>query len=206
MKRITLISEDIIMSDNTSSNNPYIDPVDGKLDFSRIPKVKKLKLLILSTLAIVLGLFSVVIISDWVIAPTARLTDFDNLYAYKVIYMIFLLQVVFPILFLPFNAIHMVITKSSIKTKMSEIVKRINMSFIMKYAKTTFKTILITAPIVIFYTWSLQFPFGQITATTTDGQVSFNMPSVWFSLCLILCIILTKAGVVRLLRRLGWAF
>lgn len=194
------------MSENTSSNNPYIDPVDGKTDFSRIPKIKKLKLLILSTLAIVLGLFSVVLMSDWVIAPIARLTDFDNLYAYKVIYMIFLFQVVFPILFLPFNAIHVMVAKSSIKTKAHEILNNINGSFLFKYIKSTFKTILITAPIVVFYTWLLQFPFGQITATSSNGQVSFNMPSVWFSLCLILCIILTKAGVVRLLRRLGWAF
>lgn len=193
------------MSDNTSTNNPYIDSVDGKLDFSRIPKGKKIKLLILSSLAIVMGLFLVALISDWIIAPTARLTDLDNLYAYKVIYMIILFQVVFPILFLPFNAVHMVITESSIKTNMSEMIKNINMPFFVKYAKNTFKTILITAPIVVFYTWSLQFPFGQITATTTDGQVSFNMPSVWFSLCLILCIILTKAGVVRLLRRFGCA-
>jgi len=62
------------------SENNYIDQEDGKLDFSRIPKRKKWKLLGLSTASLLLGMTAVLAVTHWVIDPLATFSDFNNFF------------------------------------------------------------------------------------------------------------------------------
>ena len=182
--------------------NNYIDQEDGKLDFSRIPKRKKWKLLGLSTASLLLGMTAVLAVTHWVIDPLATFSDFNNFYINKMIHVVMIINIVFPLLLMPLNLLHMLITKTALgdvhsgwknwfswKTKLKNLTKQVSL----------------VAPLALIFAWGLQLPFGEVQTVIQDGETYFILPSSWFSITLILGVVLGKSVIVRVLRKIGLA-
>ena len=182
--------------------NNYIDPKDGKLDFSRIPVSKKLKLLALFTTSLIMGISLLLGASHWIIDPIATHLDFNNFYINKSIHVVIMLTMVFPLILTPFSMLHLIITKTALTNAYSSWRQGF---YAWKKVKTICTQTALIAPLAIFYAWSLQFVFGVVEIMIKENETYFIVPTVWFSLSLFLCVILSKVLLVRILRKIGLA-
>lgn len=181
-------------------NNEYIDPADGKLDLAKMPKNKRFKLLMLFTGSLIIGISLLLGASHFFIDPFVRLVDYDNFYINKAIHVVLMLTIIFPLILLPFNIIHLVVTKTNIKTAFTEWSS--GFTLFKKMRHIVAQTFMI-APLTFFHAWALQFIFGEVESIIKDNEVYFVVSSVWFSFGLFISVIITKFLLVRILRKMG---